>query len=799
MSSAKVRWELAEHTGDIPSFFAQTFGITPIVAKLLMARGIDNEQKTRMFLYPQLTQLHDPMRFADMAKIVERIRRALQTKEKLCVYGDYDADGVSSTALMYNTMLLLDANFEFYIPNRANEGYGLKEAAIAELAKRGVTLIITVDTGISAVQQIEYAKELGIDVIVTDHHEAPAVLPDAYAIINPKQPGCSYPFKGLAGVGVALKLAHALLGHIPQWALQYAAIGTLADMMPLDDENRVIVKLGIAAMNDSPLPAIQVFLGDTLRKSEIRGEDIGFQLAPRINASGRLDCAEQAVRFLITESLQEARQWLANLDSLNQERRQMVREFSEQAKEKVERLGLKHDRVLVLADERWTAGVVGIVASKLLETYSKSAIVMSIDSETGLAKGSARSYNGLDMIQALRSMDYLFEQYGGHQGAAGVTLDVDLIDTFRDKMNAFSAEHQTEEQMVPKKPVDIVCDVSDVTMKLLDQLQWLEPFGPNNPQPYFQINDLSVVRVESMGKQNEHAKLFVSSHSTGTQLHEVVAFHRTELPDELAEGSAISILCKLSVNEFRGTRKPQFMLRDWQASGIQCFDWRNWSKSHELWAKIVARIEACEAGEVAIFVRHELDYRHLCDRLKVENVFALTMTREGSLQPIGGAADALMPVPRELIVLTMPEQPLRMMGEALRLFPLEMVRIVCQDTHQTHPLQLPAHDQFGKTYRWIAAQTLPLAKDSKLWLDGMRSIQLNANQMRFVVDVLCELGVLAWTAEGLVTVRSEHKKSLSSSELLQRMEKAELEQQMIRTASTNELKQWLNRIWREQS
>lgn len=799
MSSAKVRWELAEHTGDIPSFFAQTFGIIPIVAKLLMARGFDDEQKTRMFLHPQLSQLHDPMLFTEMENIVERIQRAIQSNEKLCVYGDYDADGVSSTALMYNTMLSLNANFEFYIPNRANEGYGLKEAAIAELAKRGVTLIITVDTGISAVQQVAYANDLGIDVIITDHHEAPAVLPAAYAIINPKQPGCSYPFKGLAGVGVALKLAHALLGYIPQWALQYAAIGTLADMMPLNDENRVIVKLGIAAMNQSPLAAIQVFLTDSLRKSEIRGEDIGFQLAPRINASGRLDCAEQAVRFLITESLQEARQWLANLDSLNQERRQMVREFSEQAKEKVERLGLKNDRVLIIADERWTAGVVGIVASKLLETYHKSAIVMSIDRETGLAKGSARSYNGLDMIQALRSMDYLFEQYGGHQGAAGVTLDVDLIDTFREKMNAFSMEHQTEEQMVPKKTVDIVCDVSDVSMKLLEQIQWLEPFGPNNHQPYFQIDDLSVARVELMGKLNEHAKLFASGKSSGNQLHEVVAFNRAELLDELGEGSEISILCKLSVNEFRGTRKPQFMLHDWQTNGLQFFDWRNWSKSHDLWAKILSRIDAGEMGETALFVRHELDYRHLCDRLKVEHVYAWTMSRDGSLQPFGGADDASTPMPRELIVLTLPEQPRRMMREAIRLFPLAVVRIVGQETRHTHSLQLPAHDQFGKTYRWIAAQTLPLAKDNKLWLDGMRLLQLNANQMRFVVDVLCELGVLAWTADGLTTVRSEHKKSLSSSVLLREMEKAELEQQLIRSASTNELKQWLNRIWREPS
>jgi single-stranded-DNA-specific exonuclease len=760
VGSAKAIWELAEHTGDIPSFFMTKFGLMPIVARLLLARGIDDEHKTQLFLHPEHKQLHDPFLFAEMRRTVERIGEAVQSGEKLCIYGDYDADGVSSTSLMVMLMTTLNANFEYYIPNRAIEGYGLKEAAIEELARRGVTLIITVDTGISAVQQVEFAKTLGIDVIISDHHEAPDVLPVAYAIINPKQPGCTYPFKGLAGVGVAFKVAHALLGEIPTWALQYAAIGTLADMMPLNDENRVIVKRGIEEMNRQPLPALRVFVEEILRKSELRGEDIGFQLAPRINASGRLDCAEQAVRFLITDSLQEARELLTNLDSLNHERRQMVRDFTEQAIQMVEQSQMQNDRVLVLASEQWTSGVVGIVASKLLETYSKSAIVLSIDTETGLAKGSARSFNGLDMIQALRSMDHLFEQYGGHQGAAGVTLDVDFIELFREKMNAYSEVHQSDEEMVPKKIVDVVCTISDVTLELLEQLKWLEPFGPGNRQPFFQINGLQVERVDLMGRQNEHAKIIARATATGKQLHEVVAFNHCELVDGLAEGSEISLLCKLAVNEYRGNRKPQLMLSDWKSVGLQFFDWRRWSQSNVLWEKIGARLSACAAGEIALFVRHELDYQYLCDRLKVEQIYALTMSRDGSLHRIGEEEAEIdeFHSPRELIVVTMPEQPQHTLVEALRMFPLEIVRIVAQETRQPNPLRLPAYDQFSKAYRWLAIQPMPLAKDSQLWIDGMRTAQLNANQMRFVIDVLVELSILSWTDDGLVIVKNEQKK-----------------------------------------
>ncbi|MBW7476253.1 single-stranded-DNA-specific exonuclease RecJ [Paenibacillus oenotherae] len=587
MLQSRTRWMVAELDPEgmqRASLLAGKLSLPPLVAKLLVQRGFDEEEKARIFLQGGLECLHDPFLLKGMGAAVERIQLARERGEFVRIYGDYDADGVSSTTLMNFLFQRLGLKFDYYIPHRTLEGYGLNAGAIDKAADAGVTLLVTVDTGISAVEQIAHANARGIDVIVTDHHEPPHELPAALALINPKQHDCPYPFKGLAGVGVAFKLAEALLGEPPVEWTDIVALGTIADLMPLTDENRVLVRLGLDELRSTEKPGFRALAEVAgIELPVVTAANVAFGMAPRINAAGRLQHAEAAVR-LLTESDEQGAQAAAQyLDTLNRERQRIVEETVQEAygmwanrcKECAE-AGRPEPSVIVLAGEGWNVGVVGIVASKLVERCYKPTLILGIDPETGMCKGSARSIEGYDLHAALTACEDLLLHYGGHQAAAGMSLHRDQLGELETRLGKLADEWLSSEQWVAKTAIDLACTIEDATLDVLNQLMQLEPFGIGNAAPRLLLQDAALADRRVIGKDSTHLKLTLSGEG---KLLDAIGFGLGPLAHKLTDGAALELVGELSVNEWNGQRKAQFVVQDMRIGHVRLYDRRSQHES----------------------------------------------------------------------------------------------------------------------------------------------------------------------------------------------------------------------------
>jgi single-stranded-DNA-specific exonuclease len=571
---SKYKWQPHAFDADTAQELAKALSISPLLASLLITREVCTVEEANMFIKGSMDDLHDPFLLRGMTEAVPRILQAIENEEHILVYGDYDADGVASTSLMIYLMRHLKASFDIYIPHRSNEGYGLHNHAIDWAYQQGVTLIITVDTGISAVDQVFYANSLGIDVIVTDHHEPPDILPDAYALINPKLSDCTYPYKGLAGVGVAYKLCQAIIGNPPIEWTELVAIGTVADLMPLTGENRILVKTGISCMRRSSFPGIEALIEVSgIQKATLTSTNIAFGMAPRINASGRLDHAGRAVSLLTTEDPSAALGLAHELDELNKQRQTVVENIVQEAlaqlEVKIQSSGLPH--VIVLAGKGWNVGVVGIVASKILERYYRPVIILGIDEQTGGCKGSARSIPGLDIHAALTSCKHLMDHYGGHPAAAGMSLHVDQLAQFEHVLNQYAKSILLPEDLIPVAVADGEWKLADLPIAVIEEMELLQPFGMANPVPRFIVGDVELQEVRKMGRDQKHLRLTMQQ---GNSRLEAVAFGQGDLADLLTIGASMNVIGELSINEWNGSRKLQLMLHDLVISEPQVFDMR---------------------------------------------------------------------------------------------------------------------------------------------------------------------------------------------------------------------------------
>ena len=589
MLKAKTRWQLADCDEQLAAEIAAKTGLMPLVSRLLVIRGINTPEKVRNFLQPGPEQFHDPFLLDGMEKSVHRIRQAIERKEAICIYGDYDADGVSSTSLMVHLLRQLGAEFDYYVPNRFTEGYGLHNEALTRLQQDGYKLIVTVDTGISAVEQVEHAKRLGLDVIVTDHHEPPAVIPDAYAVVNPKKPGCSYPFDMLAGVGVAFKLGHALLGEPPLHLADLAALGTIADLVPLVDENRILAKVGLSRLNRTQNIGLQALIRVCgLSDTELSAGHVGFALGPRLNAGGRLETAEAAVKLLTTQDHGAAEACAQTLDDLNRERQELVQSITQEAVEIVQQQDLLNSQVLVLAKEGWNVGVVGIVASRLVEMFYRPTLVLGIDPDTGMAKGSARSIAGFDMYEALTACRELLPHYGGHTMAAGMTLPAANLQPLREKLNEFARERLGPEDFIPLTKVDVVLDMDEVSLEAVAQLEQLAPYGMGNPTPLILLRDVQATGMRVIGRDENHLKCTLTGR--GTSL-DAIGFQWAHVARHVTPKANYHVLGELSVNEWNGNRKPQLIIRDLSVNHQQLFDWRGCRDKTGKWQELVGELD----------------------------------------------------------------------------------------------------------------------------------------------------------------------------------------------------------------
>jgi single-stranded-DNA-specific exonuclease len=543
-----------------------------IIAKLLLNRNITTPQEAIAFLNPENLELTSPYLFDHMQKAVERINTAIKNQEKIIIWGDFDADGVTSTSLLYKALKHLDANVDFYIPDRTNEGHGLNSAAILKLISiQRTKLIITVDCGISNTTEIALAKGFNVDIIITDHHEPPEILPPAFAIINPKVPQennkCSA-LKYLAGVGVAYKLAQAALEinnqeSYTEHLLHLAAFGTIADVVPLIGENRTIVAKGLKLIQTKrPQPIMKLLESSGYKLDKgVSAEMIAFGIAPRINAVGRLKAATIAVQLLVSEDEAEIEQITQELNYNNQQRQKMCENLFLEAEMKISSdIDLENNRAIILDQTNWHAGIIGIVASKLTEKYNKPVFLISINEETKIARCSARSVKGLNLYETLVLLEDNFIQFGGHALAAGFSIDIEKIKLleFKNKLNIIVNENFDNTFLEPTLDVEMEIQPEDVSIELIEELNKLAPFGEGNPSPVFSLSNLVLKQYKTMGANNNHLKLFLSDDNN--TLFEAVWWQKNCLEASVLE--KINIAFCPDVNNFGGKSNIQLIIKD---------------------------------------------------------------------------------------------------------------------------------------------------------------------------------------------------------------------------------------------
>ncbi|AZU63468.1 single-stranded-DNA-specific exonuclease RecJ [Neobacillus mesonae] len=612
MLKPKTRWVVRDSDRHKAEQLASELNITPLAASLLVNRGFDSASSARFFLFGK-DEFHDPYLFKGMDIAVKRIRTAIDEKEPILIFGDYDADGVSSTSVLMLTLKDLGADVQFYIPNRFTEGYGPNEAAFRQAAETGIKLIITVDTGIAAVHEANVAKELGIDLIITDHHEPGPVIPEALAIIHPKLPDSTYPFRELAGVGVAFKLAHALYGRLPEHLFEIAVIGTIADLVSLTGENRLIAKRGLEKLKVTKNIGLRaIFKLAGVDPMTINEETIGFTIAPRINAVGRLADADLAVDLILCEDSEEAEYLAEEMEGFNKSRQSIVHTITEEAIAEVEsNYPIDDNRVLVIGKEGWNAGVIGIVASKLVEKYYRPAIVLSFDPEKGLAKGSARSIPGFDLFQNLSTLRDILPHFGGHPMAAGMTLKLDDVAELREKLNARAFELLTEEDFIPVTYLDEEVHLDEVHLSSLDEIAMLAPFGVDNPKPKVLINNVEIANIRKIGSEQNHLKITVNDPAGNL---DGVGFGLGAVVDEISPASKISLIGELSINEWNNIRKPQIFVQDIAVNSWQLFDFRGQKRIYSIPSTVPA-----ENRQIIVFNKQYVEKMN--SHLGVETIY----------------------------------------------------------------------------------------------------------------------------------------------------------------------------------
>jgi single-stranded-DNA-specific exonuclease len=565
MSARKKRWVQRDLAP--ADFLASMRDRSPVVATLLYQRGLRDPRDIAAFLASDYGKgLHDPFLMKGMDAAARRVAGAIAEGEPIAVYGDFDTDGVTAVTLLMQAIGAMGGDIRPYIPHRLNEGYGLNVEAIDRLAAEGVRLLITVDCGISNVAEVAHAQALGLDVIVTDHHTPPAVLPEAFAIINPKQPGCAYPYKQLVGVGIAYKLVQALarLGlKMPlrgRDLLDVVALGTVTDMGPLNGENRVLVKAGLESINASQRPGLKaLIIAAGLVQGKITSTDISFMLGPRLNAAGRLDTAILAYKLLLADDFESAQRLAAELNQANRQRQELTRETQSVARKHIEELGKHNNRIVVLDGEGYPAGLVGLIAAKLVEDLGRPVLMLERGAET--SRGSARSIPGFSIIDALTSCEDLFVRFGGHTAAAGFTISNEHLPRLEERLLAYAADRLPDEMLVPALDIDAEVPIGALTWELLQQLEVLEPFGQANPQPILMSPRVRVVGAWPRGADRQHLKLRLDD-GMGGPTYDAIAFRLGQIAEHFSRPRTVDIAYTLEAHEWNGSRTLQLNIKD---------------------------------------------------------------------------------------------------------------------------------------------------------------------------------------------------------------------------------------------
>lgn len=555
------KWQIYETKEDQINQIREKYQINKLLATILANRNITEKEDIRLFLEPTRNDFHNPFLITDMEKAVQRILQAIEKQEKVTIYGDYDVDGITSITVLKSFLQDRGLEVESYIPNRLEEGYGLNREAIEKIANKGCQLMITVDCGISAIEEINYANSLGIETIVTDHHEPGNELPYALAVIDNKRKDSNYPFRELAGVGVVFKLIQAIgikLELKEEEYLKYldiVCVGTISDIVPLVNENRVIAKLGLMLIRQTRNIGLRSIIQSS-GYSKIDSNSISFGIAPRINACGRMGKAEEALELLLSKNYNRVSELTQKLNEHNRIRQETEKSIFENAIKQIEQKHLKDKNAIIVGGENWHHGVIGIVSSKITEMYFKPSILLSFE-EDGTGKGSGRSIPGFDLHDALMQCTDTIEKFGGHSMAVGITVQKDKFSKFKEQLENIATKAQIDE-MIPVIQVDSKIDVKDINKDMVESLKQLEPFGEGNRMPVFAFRNLKIDSIRALS-EGKHLKLTLKDNNT---IINGIGFNLGELAEEYRIGDKIDVVGVLEINSFNGTDSLQINIKD---------------------------------------------------------------------------------------------------------------------------------------------------------------------------------------------------------------------------------------------
>ena len=745
---------------------SESLSSSPLFAGLLLNRGLDTKEKAEAFLTPDESWIHDPFLLFDMDKVVERITTAIEAGEKIVVYGDYDADGVTSTSVLKETLEMLGAEVDFYIPNRFTDGYGPNVRVFEELIEEGAGLILTCDNGVSGHEAIQKANELGIDVIVTDHHELPETLPEAYGIIHPRHPAGAYPFGDLAGVGVAFKLATALLGEFPVELLDLVAIGTIADLVSLTGENRALVKQGLAVLKSSERIGLSALIKAAgVTQETVTEETVGFALAPRLNAVGRLGEAKPAVELLTTFEEEEADILATFINKKNEERQAYVAEITEEAFQMIADL-TEEPSVYILARQNWHEGVLGIVASKVVEKTGKPALVLNIDETESYVKGSGRSISSYHLYESINEVRGLTTSFGGHHMAVGITLPMENIELLQEQLNLFWERQNNTSVAGIELSIDEKITLSEITIATIDEIDRLAPFGTGNPKPSFLIEHVSGQDIRKIGSNNAHLKMKAVDKETSL---DVIGFQFGPVADEMNKDAEVSLVGKLSVNEWNGNKKPQLMLEDIAVEGLQIFDMRGTHISPTIWQE-----DAC-----FVFFNKKIQEKQQTNIPAGSQVEFIENLAEAS---------AVTTTKEKIVFVDCPNQT-ELVTEILRNTQAEKIIACFYSGDDSYLNGMPSRQQFGQLFKFAAShRDVDIRHKLKVLSDYLK---IKENNLIFMINVFFEVGFVTIENGIMNFVENAPKSELSEAVVYKnRLEKIEAEKLLVYSHFA-ELETWL--------
>ena len=720
MFERKYDWVQSEEPADDQvEALHQATGLSPLVVRILIARGYDTADKIKRFMTVDEKSFYDPFLMHDMEQACQRIQDAIVADEKIMIYGDYDVDGITSTAIMYETLTsyLGAKNVAYYIPDRFIDGYGPNRQVYERMVADGVQLLITVDNGVSGKDEVAYAQANGVDVIITDHHELPSELPEAVAIVHPAHPAGKYPFKSLSGAGVALMVAAALLEEFPQEMFDLATLGTVADVMPLVDENRALVKVGLQVLQNTSRPGLQALYKEAeVDAAHLNEETIQFALAPRLNSLGRMGSAAIAVQLLTSLDDELVADLAQQVEEVNAKRKQTVDTENEQAQELLD----PEQKVNILAQVGWHEGVSGILAGRILEQTNKPTIIFSIDQTTGLAKGSGRSNDNFDLFAALNPHRDLFENFGGHKKACGLTIEKEKLPELTTLLQTEAQKQGIKTVSKPTQHLATTLRVDDITVDLIKELSQLGPFGEENPAPVFAFKDYELVQAKTIGKNNNYLRLLLKQKGGTIAALSFAPFSQAQLAAIVADPSPVTFIGTLALNYWRNTVTPQIMITDLEYAGIRILDQRT------------TRLTAQRLTTTGTYI---------CFNEKLAQTIKPLLPQAATLRlatEVTEQASATTPLRVDELVLVDMPQSLTELQELLQAVAPQTIRVILYVKDEAYMNGMPTRADFANVYRFVSRQQ---NFDIRTNLPKMvKYFHLQREQIIFILQVFFEVG-----------------------------------------------------------